>query len=52
MGRWNMTPASGDAENWGSQRLQLAGRGSIPGTVDHRLWQNDSAVAVLDLAEV
>jgi hypothetical protein len=47
-----MTPASGDAGDWGVRRLQLAGRGSIPGTAYCRLWQNDSAIAILGFAEV
>jgi hypothetical protein len=32
--------------------IQLAGQGSILGTANCRSWRNDSAIAILDFAEV
>jgi hypothetical protein len=43
--------ASGDARHWG-RRLQRADGGFVPKTAYCRLWQDDSAAAILDFLEV
>lgn len=47
-----MGPASVGLESVEVRSLQLTGRSSIPRTANRRLWQNDSAVVVLDFTEV